>query len=518
MVLPIVTVAEYDSAEVSEYNPAMRILVPLLALLVLTACTESTTKIPVISTAMIAQLPTESPLPVPTATAVPLSSEVLDPTATPAPTSTTVPFPTATAPPSPTVNLQATATVEAFRARQEAFPTPVPTPTATPLPTATSTAVVPTPTPLPLPTATPEPPLTIETLFDYALELPLPVKYDFIGDGVTTDEQAVIDHLRNLYSIETFWESTRGPGNSVDLLGALPTGMTKNELMTKVLHARLIMNNYGFDWKLNGDADYTNELGERMLSADFFHQVMDDLGIYPGDCERCYGKVFEQIVDGIDFGFFRYADAATTEGNNLRYHVWYFGYLAEADGRGITFQRIVTTSLDEWERKARQDPFVAKENATLGQNNVRFWDTTNTGETFITTINRITGGIGRNRNEMDVFIGVIAFGKTNWVHANRNNRFSSYSTCSPQRLENPPPGCVAIVGKITSQNVYSVLASVADAIGTEGSTVGAVTECIGGPGDSSDHALLYIDGMPFIIDGNWVQLGLPCGLLPWPRT
>ena len=93
-----------------------------------------------------AQLPTATPMPVPTATPEPMAT----PTPAPTPTATPTPTPEPTATPVPTPTPTPTP-----------VPTPTPTPTPVPTPTPETTATpVPTPTPTPTPVPTPAPTIT----------------------------------------------------------------------------------------------------------------------------------------------------------------------------------------------------------------------------------------------------------------------------------------------------------------------------------------------------------------------
>ena len=174
-------------------------------------------------------------------------------------------------------------------------PTPIPPPTATPTPTRT-----PRPTPRP----------TLPSLAGYSPLLAkaassLPAKYDFVRDGLTTEERQILDWAESrLFSNPAFLASKWGPDN-----WPYTHSQKTHSRYKSAMSSRGIQHPYGSDDTVP-DAEIrlvsTQALilmmreidiqkrsnGHHVVSweLDSLDRVLDDLGIYTGQCIHCYGK------------------------------------------------------------------------------------------------------------------------------------------------------------------------------------------------------------------------------------
>ena len=318
-------------------------------------------------------LPTATPTPTPTpeaaATPPPTATSTPTPTttATPEPTPTPTPVPTSTPTPEPTATATPTASP---------VPTAAPTPSATPQPTATraptpTPAATPSPTPTPTiaPTATPSPtptPLVHPELAGYSPLLvqaasSLTAEHDLVRDGISAEERRILDWADSrLFSNENFLDSKWGPDNwpythSQESQGRYESAMRSRGIQNQngsgdtvtdaairslsVQALILMMREIDVQKKTNGKHVVKWEV-------DSLDRVLDDLGIYTGQCIHCYGNSGYDTVDGIGDN---YVPIIWGPGHVHREMLKTFAYLAKADGEGILVRSLMENDPDDFD-------------------------------------------------------------------------------------------------------------------------------------------------------------------------
>ena len=296
-----------------------------------------------------AAVATPSATPPPTAT--PTSTPAATATATPEPTPTPTPVPTSTPTPEPTAAATPTAT---------SAPTPSPTPDATPTPTPTPT-IAPTSTATPSPTPSVHPELAAYSSLLAEATSSLTAEHDFLRDGISADERRILDWADSrLFSNPNFLASQWGPDNWPYTHSKESQGRYES-----AMRSRGIQNQ-------NGSGDTVTDAAIRSLSAqavilmmleidiqrktngkhvvkwevDGLNRVLDDLGIYPGQCIHCFGKSGYDTVDGIGDN---YVPIIWGHGHVHREMLKSFAYLAKADGEGILARSLLEYGPDDFE-------------------------------------------------------------------------------------------------------------------------------------------------------------------------
>ena len=328
-------------------------------------------------TPTLAPVPTDTPTSSPTATETP--SPV--PTATQTPTAASTPVSRATDTPAPTATHTATATS-----------TPVPTATETPVPTATATPTpVPTETPTPTPTNTPVPtptvdpalagysPLLIEAVTSY------PAGLDFVGDGLSPDEQDILDWADSrLFTNPNFLASKYGPNNwpsevKLASVQAIPLLMLAIDVQKKPDGKHVI------NWEV-----------------DSLDKILDELGVYEGVCTSCYGKAYDTVDKVVD----NYEPIVADQRHVHRGMLETFAYLAKADGEGILIRSFMENDADDFEMLYKRDPEAFRKLGSFtvtefGRRNLFFMSQVElpdgTYKSFPTQVYEIVGGAGSER-------------------------------------------------------------------------------------------------------------------------
>ena len=143
----------------------------------------------------------------------------------------------------------------------------------------------------------------------------LPAEYDFVSDGLSAEEQRLLDWADSrLFSNEAFldsrWESDEWPFD-------VKTASVQATL--------LLMREIGIEKEANGKHITSWEVHA-------LDRVLDDLTVYSGMCVHCYGKAGYDKIDGIADN---YAPVIRGQGHVHREMLKTFAYLAKADGEGI---------------------------------------------------------------------------------------------------------------------------------------------------------------------------------------
>ena len=332
--------------------------------------------------------PTATATPTPTATAT--ATYTVTPTATPTPTATATATYTVTptATPTPTATATATYTV---------------TPTATPTPTATATATYTV-----TPTATPVRSLVWGYAFDKGLEGSVVLNLDsnLVSDDVLRDGvRSYVDRLSDLdeYKLRLVMsdsflirdgvvsEADVGELNKVvgyhpllvrGLVGApggydlLKDGLDEQELHVLDVANVSLLNNENFQKGPYGPDNWRSDV--RVGSAlaiplmmdkieisrgsdnvpvvnykeDDLDKILDDLGVFKGDCVYCFGKGDDGSYD-IEWKK-KYHPLVESEGNRHREMLKTFAYLALANSESILLEDFMSKEPEDFEHLYRR--------------------------------------------------------------------------------------------------------------------------------------------------------------------
>ena len=164
-------------------------------------------------------------------------------------------------------------------------------------------------------------PLLVEAVSSYPSEL------DFVGDGLSPDEQNVLDWADSrLFSNESFLASKYSPNN-----------WPSDVKLASVQAIPLLMNAIDIEKKADGKHVINWEV-------DSLDRILDDLGIYKGVCVSCYGKAYDTVDKVVD----NYEPIVADQRHVHRGMLETFAYLAKADGEGIlirSFWKMMLTIL-----------------------------------------------------------------------------------------------------------------------------------------------------------------------------
>ena len=309
--------------------------------------------------------PTAAPEPVATTipTATPSPTPAATPTSTPAPTTTATPEPTPTPTPVPTSTPTPEPTAAPIPTETPAPPAtraPTPTPAATPSPTPTPT-ISPTSTPSPTPTPSVHPELAGYSPLLAQAASSLPAEHDLVTDGLSVEEREILDWADSrLFSNENFLDSKWGPDNwpythsqqsqgryesamrSRGIQNQNGSGYTVTDAAIRSLSVQaliLMMREIDVQKKTNGKHVVKWEV-------DSLDRVLDDLGIYTGQCIHCYGNSGYDTVDGIGDN---YVPIIWGPGHVHREMLKTFAYLAKADGEGILVRSLMENDPDDFD-------------------------------------------------------------------------------------------------------------------------------------------------------------------------
>ena len=122
----------------------------------------------------------------------------------------------------------------------------------------------------------------------------LPTEYDFVSDGLSPEEQKVLEWadsrlFGNQNFLDSEWGPDRWPVPGSEYYGnkgkyTVDDPLTDSELRLVSAQAVIaMMLEIDIQKKANGHHVVS-------WDVDSLDRVMDDLGIYPGQCVHCYGK------------------------------------------------------------------------------------------------------------------------------------------------------------------------------------------------------------------------------------
>ena len=189
----------------------------------------------------------------------------------------------------------------------------------------------------------------------------LPAKYDFVRDGLLPEERRILDWADSrLFSNPNFLESKWGPDN-----WPYTHSQESQSRYESAMRSRGIQNPYGPDDTVP-DAEIRLVSGQALIlmmreidiqkrsnghhvvswEPDRLDRVLDDLGIYTGQCIHCYGKSDYETVDGIGDN---YVPIIWGQGHVHREMLKTFAYLAKADGEGILVRSLMENDPDDFE-------------------------------------------------------------------------------------------------------------------------------------------------------------------------
>ena len=189
----------------------------------------------------------------------------------------------------------------------------------------------------------------------------LPADHDFVRDGISAEEREILDWADSrLFSNPNFLASQWGPDNWPYTHSKESQGRYES-----AMRSRGIQNQ-------NGSGDTVTDAAIRSLSVqavilmmleidiqkktngkhvvkwevDSLNRVLDDLGIYTGQCIHCYGNSGYDTVDGIGDN---YVPIIWGHGHVHREMLKSFAYLAKADGEGILARSLLENDPDDFD-------------------------------------------------------------------------------------------------------------------------------------------------------------------------
>ncbi len=422
--------------------------------------------------------PTLAPVPTDTPTSSPTATETPSPvsTATKAPTTASTPVPRATGTAVPTATHTATATNTPVPTATE-----TPVPTATPLPTSTPTPT-PTPTNTPVPTPSVDPalagysPLLVEAVSSY------PAGLDFIGDGLSPDEQNVLDWADSrLFSNESFLASKYSPNN-----------WPSDVKLASVQAIPLLMNAIDIEKKADGKHVINWEV-------DSLDRILDDLGIYKGVCVSCYGKAYDTVDKVVD----NYEPIVADQRHVHRGMLETFAYLAKADGEGILIRSFMENDADDFEMLYKRDLEALRKLGSFtvtefGRRNLFFMSQIKspdgTVESFPTQVYEIVGDAGSEREAAERWFDNFNAIMSHFIGGVEDfaNLYRPYS----QTPYTPEPGYLLIVREAGSPSSTGTTVSALRALGLK-------AEQFLSPKEGYRTGAVALDGEWFYHDGNF---------------
>ena len=189
----------------------------------------------------------------------------------------------------------------------------------------------------------------------------LTAEYDFLRDGLSAEEREILDWADSrLFSNPNFLASQWGPDNwpythSKESQGRYESAMRSRGIQNQngsgdtvadaairslsVQAVILMMLEIDIQRKTNGKHVVKWEV-------DGLNRVLDDLGIYPGQCIHCFGKSGYDTVDGIGDN---YVPIIWGHGHVHREILKSFAYLAKADGKGILARSLLENDPDDFD-------------------------------------------------------------------------------------------------------------------------------------------------------------------------
>ena len=352
---------------------------------------------------------------------------------------------------------------------------PAHTPTPTPIP--------PTPTPTSTPRPTPRPALPSLVGFSPLLAQAasnLPAKYDFVRDGLTTEERQILDWADSrLFSNQNFLDSKWGPDNwanyehprewpkrilqpLVDKHGFDPEEtLSPTELRLRSAQAiLLLMKEIDIQKRSNG---------RHVVSwqVDSLDSVLDGLGIYPDLCVHCYGKTGYDTNQGLIND--NYIPLVYQDGHIHREMLKHFAYFAKADGLGVLVRSLMVNQPEDFEllykRKFLASP---RTGASFGHENVSFMSQIRlpdgTLESYPTVAFRMAGHATTEQQAVEEVFDYVRFRLKHFTGNTEEGWFPLYQPYTVTPFS-PEPGWILYVGEAGSGSVSGLVAGTLRALG-----------------------------------------------------
>lgn len=178
----------------------------------------------------------------------------------------------------------------------------------------------------------------------------LPAEYDFVGDGLSTEERNILDWadsrlFRNPAFLASRWGPDYWPAESYEyqepLSGLDPSFQAANAdlRLASVQALVLMMLEIDVQKKANGE----HVVG---WSVDSLDRVLDGLQVYPGLCVHCYGKTGYDTREGVREN---YGPLIYESGHGHREMLKAFAYFARADGEGILIRGLLGNDASDFD-------------------------------------------------------------------------------------------------------------------------------------------------------------------------
>ena len=301
-------------------------------------------------------------------------------------------------------------------------------------------------------------------------------------DGISAEEREILDWADSrLFSNPNFLASQWGPDNWPYTHSKESQGRYES-----AMRSRGIQNQ-------NGSGDTVTDAAIRSLSVqavilmmleidiqkktngkhvvkwevDSLNRVLDDLGIYTGQCIHCFGKSGYDTVDGIGDN---YVPIIWGQGHVHREMLKSFAYLAKADGEGILARSLLENDPDDFELiyKRRVDRYPSTIGVgSFAYENVSFMSQIKLPDgTLVSYPTMAFGMVGDAGTEREAVERVFDHIRKNLVHDtgdndNIANLFRPY-TVTPY---SPELGWILYVGEAGSPSSAALLTGAFRAIG-----------------------------------------------------
>ena len=392
----------------------------------------------------------------------------------------------------------------------------MPEPTATPAPTLTPT---PEPTPAPAPTPTPTPSVD-PALAGYSPLLAqaasnLPPEYDFVSDGLSGGERAILDWADSrLFSNPAFLESRWGPERWPVVQG----GMTPSQARTqdgrvlsdeeiRVASAQAVI-------ALMREMDIEKKAdGHHVVSwgVDGLDRVLDALGVYPGMCVHCYGKSGYDTYEGLDANY----GVILEQGHVHREMLKAFAYFARADGEGILVRSFMDNDAEDFDLlyKRRMDRFpTVVGTGSFAYEHVSFMSQIRLPEgelaSYPTMVFGMVGNAGGEREAVERVYDHMRKALTHFTGGKEDFReiYAPY-TVTPY---NPELGWIVYVGEAGSPSSAGTITGALRALGLKAEQFTTPRNRARAGSVEADGVWYYYDGNDFL--GDYVKTAPICEL------
>ncbi len=246
-------------------------------------------------------------------------------------------------------------------------------------------------------------------------------------------------------------------------------------------------------------------------NEDDLDKILDELGVYPGQCVYCYGKTWNVLEPHGSNGSLAYSDIVNSEGNIVRewlkaitHHVW-------ADGEGLLVRSFRANNAEQLRWLYGRDPLVsAGGGVAYSPLNITFMNQAVRDGKFLSAYTWAKSVIGEAKDERQAVLRLVDWGLSSLVHqTNLGNEASPthtrarlYRDVFPQNPGIPPAWALPLVRQEGSDTTTTFYAAVFKSLGIPSQAIISNDPDTGVSSNGLNIALVYVNGVKWYFEGN----------------